>query len=111
MLSSMPCDGEALSKRIGYADVAFALRQTVRTDLEANRQLATLAELIIRCSLVSLQVGKAKAAWTGARAQTACRRPSLCSKEGLWLWWRGRDLNPRPLGYEKSAPRLTWSQA
>ncbi len=61
MLSSMPCDGEALSKRIGYADVAFALRQTVRTDLEANRQLATLAELIIRCSLVSLQAGKAKA--------------------------------------------------
>ncbi len=41
MLSSMACDREALSKRIGYADVAFALRQTVRTYLEANRQLAT----------------------------------------------------------------------
>ena len=87
MLPPMHCDWKALSKRIGYADVAFTLRQTVRTDLEANRQLATLAELIIRCSLVSLQVGKSQgAAWMGARAQTSCKRPSLCSRKGLWPW-------------------------
>jgi integrase len=41
-------DWKALSKRIGHADVAFTMKQYVRTDLEADRQVAnTLADLII----------------------------------------------------------------
>jgi hypothetical protein len=37
---------EALSKRIGHADVTFTMKQYVQTDLEADRQVAnTLAEL------------------------------------------------------------------
>jgi hypothetical protein len=41
-------DWKALSQRIGHADVAFAMKQYVQTDLEADRQAAnTLAALII----------------------------------------------------------------
>jgi integrase len=67
-------DWKALSQRIGHADVAFTMKQYVQTDLEADRQVAnTLAKPIIGGSLVSMEVG-------------TCRRPFLCSKEGLWPW-------------------------
>jgi len=47
-------DWKALSKRIGYADVAFTMKQYVQTDLEADRQVAaTLADLIIGGSLAT----------------------------------------------------------
>lgn len=34
-------DWKALSERIGHADVAFTMRQYVRTNLEVHRQVAT----------------------------------------------------------------------
>jgi integrase len=47
-------DWKALSKRIGHADVAFTMRQYVQTDLEADREVATiLADLIIGGLLVT----------------------------------------------------------
>ena len=50
-------DWKALSERIGHSDVAFTMKQYVRTDLEADRQVAnTLAELIIGGSLASITV-------------------------------------------------------
>jgi integrase len=50
-------DWKALSKRIGHADVAFTMKQSVQTDLEADRQVAnTLAELIIGGLLASTEV-------------------------------------------------------
>lgn len=50
-------DWKALSQRIGYADVAFTMKQYVQTDLEADRQVAnTLAELIIGGSLASTEI-------------------------------------------------------
>jgi integrase len=50
-------DWKALSSRIGHADVASTMRQHVQGDLEADRQVAaTLAELIIRGSLASVDI-------------------------------------------------------
>ena len=47
-------DWKALSKRIGHADVAFTMRQYVQTDLEADREVATiLADLIVGGLLVT----------------------------------------------------------
>ena len=47
-------NGKALSKHIGHADVAFAMKRYVQTDLEADREVAnTLADLIIGGMLVS----------------------------------------------------------
>jgi integrase len=47
-------DWKALSKRIGHADVAFTMRQYVQSDLEADREVATiLADLIVGGLLVT----------------------------------------------------------
>ena len=47
-------DWKALSKRIGHADVAFTMRQYAQTDLEADREVATiLADLIVGGLLVT----------------------------------------------------------
>ena len=87
-------DWKALSKRIGHADVALTMKQYVQTDLEADRQVANaLAQLIIGGSLASIEMAdetgeRALLDRTPAqiRAQTTCRRPSLCSRKGLWPW-------------------------
>jgi hypothetical protein len=51
---SAKIDWKALSKRIGRADVAFTMRQYVQTDLEADREVATiLADLIVGGLLVT----------------------------------------------------------
>jgi integrase len=56
-------DWKALSHRIGHSDVAFTMKQYVQTDLEADRQVATiLAELIIGGSLVSMEIGTTEGA-------------------------------------------------
>jgi hypothetical protein len=81
------------------------MKQYVQTDLEADRQVATiLAELIIGGSLASTditaEVRHDQGVTVGAsppirpdRArrlqiglQTSCRRPPLCSRDGLWPW-------------------------
>jgi hypothetical protein len=50
-------DWKALSQRIGHEDVVFTMKQCVQADLEADRRVAnTLAELIIRGSLVSVSL-------------------------------------------------------
>ena len=57
MLPSMPCDWKALSKRIGYADVAFTLRQTdpsMRTSLLPQLNMAD-------CSLMPAEYGESNA--------------------------------------------------
>jgi hypothetical protein len=98
-------DWKALSHRIGHSDAAFTMKQYVQTDLEADRQVAnTLAELILGGSLTSFEItGTAREA--GERThlpgshnninerevykiglQTTCRRPFLCSRQGLWPW-------------------------
>jgi hypothetical protein len=75
-------DWKALSQRIGHSDVAFAMKQYVQTDLEADRQVAnTLAELIIGGSLASTAVAS-----LANPLATTCRRPLLCSRKGLWPW-------------------------
>ena len=52
-------DWKALRQRIGYADVAFTIKQYVQTNLEADRQVAnTLAELIIGGALALTAVNQ-----------------------------------------------------
>jgi len=52
-------DWKALSARIGHADVAFAMKQYVQTDLAADRQVANvLAELIVGGSLASVDMSE-----------------------------------------------------
>jgi integrase len=47
-------DWKALPKRIGHADVAFAMKQYVQTGLEADREVAnTIADLIVGGLLVT----------------------------------------------------------
>jgi Phage integrase family len=47
-------DWKALSKRIGHADVPFTMRQSVQSDLEADREVASvLADLIVGGLLVT----------------------------------------------------------
>jgi hypothetical protein len=53
-IRSRSASRSSLSKRIGHADVAFAMKQYVQTDLEADHEVAnTLADLIIGGLLVS----------------------------------------------------------
>jgi hypothetical protein len=74
-------DWKALSKRIGHSDVAFTMKQYVQTDLAADRQVAnTLAELIIRGSLGSIDIGGAAGA---LRTPGADGRPPLVAGAGF----------------------------
>ena len=50
-------DWKTLSKRIGHADVAFAMKQYVQTDFEADREVAnTLADLILGGLLITDEI-------------------------------------------------------
>jgi hypothetical protein len=85
-----------------------------RCDVLVDRQVAnTLAELIIGGSLASAEITKdegdrpdedtaARAAVHKIRAQTASKSPFHDRKGPLTCTYlvAGRDLNPRPLGYE-----------
>jgi len=98
-------DWKALSQRVGHSDVAFTMRQYVETDLEADREVAnTLAELIIGGTLSSDLAARptpdgedqgdedpaARPRRLQIRLQTACKRPPLCSRDGLCLGSGGR---------------------
>jgi hypothetical protein len=58
------------------------MKQYVQTDLEADRQVASmLAELIIGGSLVSTPVASLE-----NQLANLMQRPFLCSRKGLWPW-------------------------
>lgn len=71
-------DWKALGRRIGRPDVAFAMKQYVQTDLEADRQVAnTLAALILGGALSSTEVtGGANLAAPGHADITAGGEPA-----------------------------------
>ena len=53
-------DWKALGKRIGHAEVAFAMKQYVQTGLQADRQVANMLAELIQSQSVSNPPGSVR---------------------------------------------------
>ena len=86
---------------LGHASIQQTQRYLNVTDEELRTR--TGGELEQQGPTASARIGKLKTRDCGEQAMLACAVVTNLSPSGLVtveIWLRGRDLNPRPLGYE-----------
>jgi hypothetical protein len=96
-----------ISERLGHASVAFTLQTYGHVIPGMDRDAATtVADLILSMQKGPGTVVPDPSANNGP--QSEARMKEVKGERPAQQWWRGRDLNPRPLGYEHLNTGVAW---